>query len=119
MGTTGFKQPQTKSQRSRAWLGATLVLGLLAMSCSGGSGRGADMTGAVPSEAPAVELSDDTGSLHSDVGEDRDSSGSVDLGPAAADESRTRTDEAQPEPESEPAPMAEEEPIADRGRADS
>ena len=109
MQTTGSKQPDTKPQQRRAWLGAALVLGLLAMSCSGDSGRGADMTGAVPSEASEMESSDDTGSRHDDVGGDRDSSGSVDVDPAATAESDPRTGEAQPE--SEPAPMAEEEPM--------
>ena len=107
MRTIGSEQPAMKPQRRRAWLGAALVLGLLAMSCSSDPGRGADMTGAEPSEAPAVNPSDDTSSRHTDADEDRDSSDSDDVDQAGAEESDSRTDETQPE--SGPAPTAAEE----------
>ena len=124
MGTTGFKRLDTRPKRRRARLGAVLVLGLLAVSCSGpgDDGEMADSVSGV-SEAPAVDLgpatpaesrsrTDDvqaepeSDSPSADVGGDRDSSGSVDLGPATPAESRSRTDDVQAEPESEP--MVEE-----------
>ena len=105
MGTTGFKRLETRPKRRRAGLGAVLVLGLLAVSCTGGDDA-ADEAG-----APAAESRDAAERPESDVGGDRDSSGSVDLGPSTT---RTSRDEmAMAEPEGEPAPMVEEEAMAE------
>ena len=102
MGTTGFKRLDTRPKRRRARLGAVLVLGLLAVSCSG-PGDDGEMAGSVSgaSEAPAVDSGAEADSRPADVGGDRDSSGSVDLGPATPAESRSRTDDVQAEPESD------------------
>ena len=102
MGTTGFKRLDTRPKRRRAWLGAVLVLGLLAVSCSG-PGDDGEMADSVSgaSEAPAVDSGAEADSRPADVGGDRDSSGSVDLGPATPAESRSRTDDVQAEPESD------------------
>ena len=102
MGTTGFKRLDTRPKRRRARLGAVLVLGLLAVSCSGpgDDGEMADSVSGV-SEAPAVDSGAEADSRPADVGGDRDSSGSVDLGPATPAESRSRTDDVQAEPESD------------------
>ena len=107
MGTTGFKRLDTRPKRRRARLGAVLVLGLLAVSCSG-PGDDAEMADSVSgvSEAPAVDSGAEADSRPADVGGDRDKSGSVDLGPATPAESRSRTDDVQAEPEA--APMVEE-----------
>ena len=96
MGTTGFKRLDTRPKRRSARLGAVLVLGLLAVSCSGpgDDGEMADSVSGV-SEAPAVDSGAEADSRPADVGGDRDSSGSVDLGPATPAESRSRTDDVQ------------------------
>ena len=100
MGTTGFKRLDTRPKRRSARLGAVLVL--LAVSCSGpgDDGEMADSVSGV-SEAPAVDSGAEADSRPADVGGDRDSSGSVDLGPATPAESRSRTDDVQAEPESD------------------
>ena len=100
MGTTGFKRLETRPKRRRAWLGAVLVLGLLAVSCSSGDDE-------ATSTAPDVDSSD-AGRPSADVGGERDSSGTVDLA-APTTSSRSRTDAVQAEPEEEP--MVEEEPM--------
>ena len=102
MGTTGFKRLDTRPKRRSARLGAVLVLGLLAVSCSG-PGDDAEMADSVSgaSEAPAVDSGAEADSRPADVGGDRDSSGSVDLGPATPAESRSRTDDVDSEPESD------------------
>ena len=114
MGTTGFKSLNTRTNRSRAWLGAVLVLGLLAVSCTSGGGEAA--VTAAPDTVSAAGT-DDAASAEPDVGGDRDSYGSVDLGPATTARSRSRTADspAEPQPESElmEEAMAEEAPTAD------
>ena len=109
MGTTGFKRLDTRPKRRRAWLGAVLVLGLLAVSCSG-PGDDGEMAGSVPaeSEAPAVDSA-------ADVSGGRDSSGSQDFDAATT----TRGRAAVEEPAEEPAEaMVEEEPMAEEEAAD-
>ena len=104
MGTTGFKRLDTRPKRRRAWLGAVLVLGLLAVSCSG-PGDDGEMAGSVPaeSEAPAVDSGAEADSRPADVVGDRDSSGSQDF---VAATTTTRSRAAVEEPAS--APMVEE-----------
>ena len=46
MGTTGFKSLDTRPKRRWALRGAVLVLMLLAVSCTGGDGRGRGRRGA-------------------------------------------------------------------------
>ena len=108
MGTTGFKRLDTRPKRRRAWLGAVLVLGLLAVSCSGpGDGETASPAPAAP-EAPAVDSA-------ADVSGGRDSSGSQDFDAATT----TRGRAAVEEPAEEPAEaMVEEEPMAEEEAAD-
>ena len=76
MGTTGFKRLDTRPKRRSARLGAVLVLGLLAVSCSGpgDDGEMADSVSGV-SEAPAVDSGAEADSRPADVGGDRDSFG--------------------------------------------
>ena len=104
MGTTGLKKLETRRKRHRVWLGAVLALGLLAVSCSSDDAD-ETMSAAEPSEA---------GSTSADAGGDRDSSGSVDLGPATTAESRSRTGVDEAEATSEPdMMMVEEEPTSE------
>ena len=104
MGTTGFKRLDTRPKRRRAWLGAVMVLGLLAVSCS--SGDDADATaGLAPteSEGPAADSA-------ADVSGERDSSGSQDFDAATTTRSRAAAepmDEEAAEPMDEPEPMPE------------
>ena len=104
MGTTGFKRLDTRPKRRRAWLGAVMVLGLLAVSCS--SGDDADATaGLAPteSEGPAADSA-------ADVSGERDSSGSQDFDAATTTRSRAAAepmDEEAAEPMAEPEPMPE------------
>ena len=108
MGTTGFKRLETRPKRRRAWLGAVLVLGLLAVSCTGGDDAASEAA------APAVDSVAEAEDRPADVGGDRDSSGTVDLGPATTAESRSRdgVDEAEAAPEPDMM-MVEEEPMAE------
>ena len=104
MGTTRLKKLETRRKRHRAWLGAVLALGLLAVSCSSDD---ADETMSEPEPSEA-------GSTSADAGGDRDSSGSVDLGPATTAESRSRTGVDEAEATSEPdMMMVEEEPMSE------
>ena len=90
MGTTGLKSLDSRTNRGRAWLGAVLVLGLLAVSCTSGGDEGAsaapDTTTDGVEDAPLAAF---------DVGGDRDSSGSVDMA-AAPTTSASRTYAAEP-----------------------
>ena len=107
MGTTGFKRLDTRPKRRRAWLGAVLVLGLLAVSCSG-PGDGAEMADSVSgaSEAPAADSGAEPDSGPADVGGDRDSSGSQDFDAATTTRGRAAVEE--------PAEaMVDEEPMAE------
>ena len=103
MGTTGLKRLETRPKRRRAWLGAVLVLGLLAVSCTGGDDTADEA--AAPAE---MASSDGADRSESDVGGDRDSAGTVDLA-APTTPSRGRTDAVQAESEPAEEPMAEEE----------
>ena len=87
MGTTGFKRLDTRPKRRRAWLGAVLVLGLLAVSCSD-PGDDGEMAGSVPaeSEAPAVDSA-------ADVSGERDSSGSQNFDAATTTRGRAVVEE--------------------------
>ena len=105
MGTTKFKRLDTRPKRRRAWLGAVLVLGLLAVSCSGpgDDGETASPMTAEP-EAPAVDSA-------ADVSGERDSSGSQDFDAVSTTRSRAAVEE--------PAEaMVEEEPMAEEEAAD-
>ena len=105
MGTTKFKRLDTRPKRRRAWLGAVLVLGLLAVSCSGpgDDGETASPMTAAP-EAPAVDSA-------ADVSGERDSSGSQDFDAVSTTRSRAAVEE--------PAEaMVEEEPMAEEEAAD-
>ena len=101
MGTTGLEKLETRPKRRRAWLGAVLVLMLLAVSCSNGD----------DSDEAATAAPGDASRPSADVGGERDSSGTVDLGPSTTRASRDEM--AMAEPEGEPAPMAEEEPMSE------
>ena len=77
MGTTSLKRLDARPGRRWALLGAVLVLGLLAVSCTGGDDAAGDAA------APATVSPGGADRSESDVGGDRDSAGSVDLAPAA------------------------------------
>ena len=126
MGTTGLERLATRAKRRRAWLGAVLVLMLLAVACS----RGDDADEAAPASTDAAVESSDDGRPSADTGGDRDSSGSgnrdssgsgsrdssgsIDLGPSttAQSPSRSVSDEAPAEAEPDMV-MAEEEPMSE------
>ena len=96
MGTTGLKRLEARPNRRRGWLGAVLVLGLLAVSCS------------------SSDDADETASAAPDVGGDRDSSGTVDLGPVTTElPGRTGADRSGGAAEGDDMMMAEEEPMAE------
>jgi len=106
MGTEGFNKLQTRPRRPRAWLGAVLTLVLLAVSCSDGG----DADDAAPNSAGAAVEPSDADRPSADVGGDRDSSGTVDLGPSTTRSSRDDRALSEPAVEPEPAeePMSEE-----------
>ena len=96
MGTTGLKKLEARPNRRRGWLGAVLVLMLLAVSCS------------------SSDDADETASAAPDVAGDRDSSGTVDLGPVTTElPGRTGATEQGAPAEGDDMMMAEEEPMAE------
>ncbi|MCY3618770.1 MAG: von Willebrand factor type A domain-containing protein [Acidimicrobiaceae bacterium] len=101
MGTTGIKSFATRPRRCLTWLGAVLALSLLAVSCTGGD----EDEAASVATSPAVEYGAESDAAPSDVGGDRNSSGSIDM-PAASTTSASRTYAEEPMVEEEPMPEA-------------
>ena len=104
MGTAGFNRLEASSKLRRAWLGAVLVLMLLAVSCTSGDDADAAASASVDSYDATPEAVEP-----GDVSGDRDSSGSADMAaPATTSPSRTYAAEPAEEPMAEAESMSEE-----------
>jgi len=103
MGTTGYKSLGTRPKRHLVWLGAVLVMSLLAVSCSGGDEDEAASMAASPADEYVAETDASTADVTTaDVSGDRDSSGSIDMGAASTmSPSRSHAEEPAEEPMAE------------------